>query len=340
MRIEIFACLVVGVSVAACGSSEDPTTSSTSSSSTTDGAGGASTTTGDAASSSASSASSGGAGGGGGAAACTPTPGSKAIDAYCDSVRVAVLAHTGAKTRAAIRGRLSTVPGACLRIDSVDVVRADKTLVQSFTAVDLALKSDDDAPWITGDAVAEIEKPCATDAPRVEAFSLIVKGATDGGTFTAQCGTINGDSAWPPRVLLTCHKDLEEPARNAYAGVTTNSQLMFTSTELMMSFPESTKITAVDPAIHMIPVAWMSGPIAPFETAGWMSSVGPSNGFVSVDLHLDKDPFGTTLCPTPPAMPDPSNPLPPLFLARVTGLAGGAAFSSEVYFPSCSRIAM
>ncbi len=337
MRIPIFACFVLGASVAACGSSEDPTTTSTSSSSTASGAGGASTTTGDATSSSSASSSSGA---GGGVAACTPTPGTKAIDAYCDSVRLAVLAHTGGKTRAAIRGRLSALSGACLRVDSVDVVRPDKTVVQSFPVGDLFLKSDDDAPWITGDAVAEIEKPCASDAPRVEAFSLIVKGATDGGTFTAQCGTINGDSAWPPRVLLTCHKDLEEPARSANADVTTSSQVMFTSTELMMSFPESTKITAVDPAIHMIPVAWMSAPIAPFETMGWMSSVSASNGLVSVDLHLDKDPFGTTLCPTPPAMPDPKIPPPPLFLARITGLAGGAAFSSEVYVPSCVHLAM
>lgn len=340
MRNAILACFVVGVSVAACGSTADPTSSSTSSSSAAGGGGGASTatSTGDVASSSATSGS--GSGTGGGAAVCTPTPGTKAIDVYCDSVRLAVLAHTGGKTRAAIRGRLGGMQGACLRVDTVDVVRPDKTVVQSFPASDLFLKSDDDALWVTGDAVAEIEKPCATDAPRVEAFSLIVKGATDGGTFTTQCGTINGDSAWPPRVLLTCHKDLEEPARNAYAGVTTNAQFMFTSTEMMISFPESVKITAVDPAIHMIPVAWMSAPIAPFDTTGWVGSVSVSNGFDSVDLHLDKDPFGTTLCPTPPAMPDPMMLPPPLFLARITGLAAGAAFSSEVYLPSCGRMAM
>jgi hypothetical protein len=344
MRNAILACFVVGVSVAACGSTADPTSSSTSTSSSSSsaaGGGGASTTsTGGDVTSSSSATSGSGSGTGGGAAVCTPTPGTKAIDAYCDSVRLAVLAHTGGKTRAAIGGRLSAAQGACLRVDSVDVVRPDKTVVQSFPAADLFLKSDDDAPWVTGDAVAELEKPCATDAPRVEAFSLIVKGATDGGTFTAKCGTINGDSGWPPRVLLTCHKDIEQPPRSGYAGVTTNAQFMFTSTELMMSFPESAKVTAVDPAIHLIPVAWMSAPIAPFETTGWVSSVSVSNGFDSVDLHLDKDPFGTTLCPTPPSMPDPMMLPPPLFLARITGLAAGAAFSSEVYLPSCGRMAM
>src|SRR3954466_640989 len=110
MHLERLACLVfLGACAAACGSSEDPSTSSTtsSSSSTASGAGGASTTTGDTTS---SSSTSGGGGGGGGPAACTPAPGSKAIDAICDSVRLAVLEHTGGKTRAAIRGRLFTAP--------------------------------------------------------------------------------------------------------------------------------------------------------------------------------------------------------------------------------------
>src|SRR4051812_9481295 len=110
MRFECLACVVLGAALAACGSSEDPSTSSTTSSSTASGAGGSSTTTGDATSSTSAS----GSGAGGGAPACTPTPGSKAIDAYCDSVRLAVLEHTGGKARAAIRGRLSTTPGACL----------------------------------------------------------------------------------------------------------------------------------------------------------------------------------------------------------------------------------
>jgi hypothetical protein len=271
---------------------------------------------------------------------CTPTPGTQAIDAYCDSIRLAVLAHTGGKTRVAVRGRLSTAPDACLRVDSVAIVRADKTVVQSFTVGDLFLKSDDDRPWVTEDAVAELEKPCATDAPRVEAFSMIVKGAADGGTFTAECGTITGGSSWPPRVLLTCHKDLAEPPTGGSADVTTNAKFMFTSTTLRLSFPESTKVTAVDPSIHMIPVAWMSGPIAPFETTDWMGPVSTSNGYISADLHVTTDPFGTTLCPTPSAMPDPNMPPPPLILARVTGLANGAAFSSEVYVPGCMRLAM
>jgi hypothetical protein len=338
MRIALFACLSLGVSVAACSSPADPTTTSTaasssSSSSAAGGAGGAATS-GDPTSSSAAS------GSGGGAAACTPTPGSKAIDVGCDSIRIAVLAHTGGKTRAAIHGRLFSTPDACIRIDSVDVVRDDKTVVQSFPVSGVALKSDDDAAWAEGDAVAELEKPCSSDSPRVEAFSMIVKGTTDGGTFTSECGTITGGSSWPPRVLLTCHEDLSAPPLNAYADVTTNSQPMFTSTTLRVSFPESTKVTAMDPTIHLIPVAWMSAPIAPFDATGWMGTVGASNGFLSADLHLTTDPFGTTLCPTPPAMPDPMMIPPPLFLARTTGLANGVAFSSEVYVLNCMRIAM
>lgn len=334
MRNHLFVCLFLGVSAAACGSSEDPTTSSTAASSTSSGAGGASTTTGDTTSSTSAS------GGGGGAPLCTPTAGTKAIDAYCGSIQLAILAHTGGKTRAAIRGRLFTSPDACLRVDSVDVVRADKTVVQSFPVGDVLVKSDGDAPWAEGDAVNELEKPCASDAPRVEAFSMIVKGATDGGTFTAECGAIAGGSSWPPRVLLTCHKDLAEPPNGGYSDVTTSSKFMFTSTTLRLSFPESTKVTTVDPAIHMIPVTWMSAPIAPFKTMDWMGTVSASNGYISAELHLETDPFGTTLCPKGTTMPDPSTPTPPLFLARVTGLAGGAAFSSEVYVPNCTRIAM
>ena len=169
---------------------------------------------------------------------------------------------------------------------------------------------------------------------------MIVKGASDGGTFTAECGSISGGSSWPPRVLLTCHKDLVEPPHDGYSDVTTNAKFMFTSTTLRLSFPESTNVTAVDPPIHMIPVAWMSGPIAPFDTTGWMGTVSASNGILAAALHLDTDPFGSMLCPTPMAIPDPSTPPPPLFLARVTGLANGAPFSSEVYVLNCMRLAM
>lgn len=337
MRIDLFVCLFLGVSVAACGSPADSTPTSAASSSAAAGSGGAATTSGDPTTSTAAS----GSGAGGAAPGCTPTPGSKAIDVSCDSIRLAILAHTGGKTRAAIRGRLInfSAPDACLRIDSVDVVRDDKTVVQSFPAAGVALKSDDDAAWAEGDAVAELEKPCASDSPRVEAFSMIVKGATDGGTFTAECGSIAGGSSWPPRVLLTCHQNLVAPPIAGYSDVTINSKFMFTSTTLRLPFPASTKVTSVDPTIHMIPVAWMSGPIAPLDITGWMGTVGLSNGYLTADLHLDTDPFGTTLCPKPSTMPDPSAPTPPLFLARTKGLADGAAFSSEVYVLNCMRIA-
>lgn len=335
MRIDSFACLVVAASLTACGSSADPTTSSTTSTSTATGAGGAATSS----SSTGGNGGNGGNGAGGGAPLCSPTPGSTVIDdAYCDQIQLAVLAHAGQKTRVAIRGRLFTAPDACLRVDSVDVVRADATLVQSFPVGDVFLKSNDDVPWATGDAAAEISKPCADDAPRIEAFSVIVKGATDGGTFTAKCGAIEGGSSWPPRVRLTCHENLDGSARFASAYVSTNA--MFTSTQLMMSFPESTPITAVDPVVHLIPATWMGAPIAPLDTTGWTSTISPSSGFLNVQLFQSMDPFGTTLCPTPPAMPDPQMPPPPLFLARITGQAAGAAFSSEVYVPNCMRIAM
>lgn len=340
MHINRFACLALGATLTACGSSGDPTTSSTTSStdasSSSSGVGGGAST-----STSTSSSGTGGDGGAGGgsAAACTPTAGSKAIDAYCDQIKIAVLEHDGKKAGVAIRGRLSTTAGACLRVDTVDVVRADASVIQSFTVSGVALKSDDDAPWVTGDAAPELAQPCSSDTPRAEAFSVIVKGATDGGTFTGTCGSISGGSSWPPRVLLTCHENLDEPPRSGNAFIQ-SSIMGSTLTQMSITFPESAKITAVDPAVRILPAVWMGAPISPFDTAGWMSSTSTANGLDNVYLSQSADPLGTELCPVQPTMPDPMMKPPPIFLARIKGQAAGAAFSSEVFMSFCTRMAM
>jgi hypothetical protein len=260
---------------------------------------------------------------------------------YCDQVQVAVVAHLAGKARVAIAGRLSSTPGACIRIDGVDVVDAGSNVLEHIAVAGLALHSDDTVPWAEADAVAAVTKPCGADTPRAEAFNVVVKGASDGGTFEVICGAHGGGSSWPPGVQLTCHDGLDAPPR-AYgdAMVTTNAKFGITTTQLDAFFPEVDGIASVDGAVHVIPEVWMGQPLAPLDTTGWTATVSPGQGSTQVSLLADKDVLGTDACPVQSPNPQPGDPPPPILLARLKGMGAKGAFSSEVYVNLCTRATM
>ncbi|MGE0786592.1 MAG: hypothetical protein AB7S26_13050 [Sandaracinaceae bacterium] len=82
-------------------------------------------------------------------------------------------------------------------------------------------------------------------------------------------------------------------------------------------------------------------PIEPFDTRGWTTSVGfPTSAQerVLVQLHHDGEPLGRDLCPVPSTMPGPEDPVPPVFLVRITGQGGAGAFSSEALISYCNTV--
>jgi hypothetical protein len=317
-----------------CGGGQQPTSTSSST-----GSGGAAGTGGAGTGGTGATTGSGGTGGTGGGGACTPTAGTASIDVHCDQIRVDVLGHGTGQAQVAVRGRLVGAPGTCFRVDAVDLVQADAALVQHLAAAGVAVHADDIAPWVKADAVAAVVKPCGGDTPRAEAFSVVVQGVADGGTFKASCGAIESGSSWPPRVQLACHDGLDAPPTSDGGGtVDVNTMFNVTSTQVYATVPASDGVTSIDTAARVLPEVWMGQPLAPFDVDGWMASVSPGQpGTTSLQLFADKDLLGDTLCPVPPAMP--TEP-PPIFLLRVTGQAAHGAFSSELYVNNCARLVM
>lgn len=350
LALAVLTCLTCASSLG-CGGAAAPASAST----TAGGAGGGgstTTTTGGGGAGGGSTASGGGGhgaggspttstgGAGGSAQACAPAPGNENVSTYCDQVKIAVLGHGAGQARVSFRGRLtSSKPGACLRFDSVDIVDAGSKLVQHIPVVGFALHSEDVVPWIEADAVAAVTAPCGSDATRAEAFHVVVKGAVDGGTFEAMCGPVGGGASWPPLVQLTCHEGLDAPPSfDTYATVQVDAKLGITMTQLSATFPDADGIAAVDATVHVVPEVWLGQPIAPFDTAGWTTSVSPAQGTAQVGLFQDKDVLGSELCPVPNPAPKPGDPVPPIFLARIKGTAAKGPFSSELYVAFCSRI--
>jgi len=285
----------------------------------------------------------------GDADACVPAAGDEIIQAHCDEVEIAVLAG-GGPTRVQVRGRLSfgLGDGTCARADSVDVLRGQE-LVQILDGAPGALGLDLTSGRLAeGEADAALSVRCGTDEDWADRFGLVVRGRVDGGTYEARCGSADSGSGWPPRVLLTCHEGLAEPPGRGNAMVTGGDGFTWTDLYAYFPHPDGQAITAVGDAIRILPSfePWGFGGATtePFDTQGWTAWVGetdiPGTGITTqASLHADGDPLGLAVCPLTPPEPDPQAPLPPVFLARVTGTTEIGPFSSELYVSLCTRAA-
>ncbi|MCC6665506.1 MAG: hypothetical protein IT375_17265 [Polyangiaceae bacterium] len=362
-RALVFACLPLTCFALACGSSASsggPTDGGAGSGgSATGGAssGGAGGSAGSGIGGSAGSGTGGSAGSGtggsgtggsgtGGSASCTPTGGSGTLKVSCDDVNLAVLALPGKPTAVRVTGRLVAANGTCLLPESIDLVRPDKSVLQTLSGTGKAQKSWDTSLWGSGDAHSEMVARCKDELDRIEPYGIIVKGKADGGSFEAKCGTgVESGSSWPPRVMLTCHSGLADPP--AFGNAMVQPMGPFVSTQLMgqLPHPPGPGITSVASDIRIVPFQSSFGggtPIPPFNTSGWQPSLSettiPVTGQVSTNLNAftDKDVLGAA-CPLPsPVDAMPPAP-PPIFFARLTGQGPAGAFTGELVVRMCTR---
>jgi len=173
----------------------------------------------------------------------------------------------------------------------------------------------------------------------VEAFGVIARGEMDGGTFEAKCGKAELGSAWPPRVMLTCHEGLETPPSGSYANVAENGALV--SATFSTQFHEPPTVESIEGDIRILPASWMGPSVDAFDTTGWSVSMSPNQpNVVGASFEVLDDPFGPELCPVPIDNPMPGDEPPPILLARVKGQTDGGPFSSEVFLRACMRIVM
>ncbi len=279
--------------------------------------------------------------------ACVPEPGGDVVQAHCDELVIAVLGGGGGATRVQVRGRLffGLAEGTCARVGSVEIHDGREPL-QVLDGLPAGLALDGTTGLVAeGPADAALSARCGTDEGWADRYGLVVRGEVDGGTYEARCGTLDDGTGWPPRVLLSCHEGLAEPPGQGNAMVTGGEGFAWTDLYVYFDHPEGQAITGVDGTLRILPALDpfdFGGPVSPFDTQGWTASVNetdlPGSGVATqVNLHADGDPLGLDVCPVTPPQPDPQAPLPPVFLARMTGTTERGAFSSEVYVRMCTR---
>lgn len=278
----------------------------------------------------------------GDAGACTPASGPSAIEGYCQQIALSVLRFDDASPSLYATGLVTSVGDGCVAVDRVELRTTSGDLVQVLepagpVASPFAARASAVAP--------ELLTACDGEDGRFDPYAVEIHGRTDGGTFVARCGAEAFGSGWPPDLVLTCHQNLPVGATYMGSGMITRSSA-FTSSELWFLYPNEAGlvIDAVDPDVRIIPGTWGFGsvPIDPFDTNGWEASVGfPTSArtHVSVSLTQLEDPLGDSLCPIPSSEPGPEDPVPAVFLARVSGTAGGRAFTSEAMISYCHTIA-
>ncbi len=288
----------------------------------------------------------------GGGPTCNPTAGTATLDADCDLLQLAIMQHDGAPTDVLLTGRVFVVGAsmsACAVIDGVDVVsgQAGSSLVQHLGGGTSFVMDGEEHPIASASpAASDFVSKCASDLPsdRFEGYGIVVHGHADGGTFTAQCARASNEGRWPPALRLTCHKNVDEPVASTDATEQTSSfmGMTFTSSTIYGSSVHQAggALTSANGDVFVIPLRDPFDPGAPLsshDTTGWMGSVSeqPYLGGTASQIEMlgTGDLLGTDLCPAPPmGMPTFG---PPVFLARVTGMGGHGAYSTEMFVTGC-----
>jgi hypothetical protein len=289
---------------------------------------------------------------------CMPSAGTAMVTGYCDLLQIAVIDHDGAPSDLILSGRVfttgSTMP-SCAVIDGVDIVQSDATspVVQHLAGSGAIALDSGEHEIARGLPVAAITAACGSDDPamRFDTYGLVVRGHVDGGTFEAHCARAEGGGRWPPALRITCHRNVDAPP-NSGNGMVSNATFMgmaFSSTMLYASAPHgpSGALMSVDSTIHVIAQRspFDTGmPIASHDTTGWMGSAnesGSTPSYSQLQAFASSAEFDTTLCPPPMTGPPPPNYVPPpVFLARMTGMGGHGAYSTEVFVNYCNTVSM
>lgn len=280
---------------------------------------------------------------------CSPTSGPATGGAYCDLLELAIL-RNGDTAEARVTGRLMP-DGAtgCAVVDEVEVLEDGGASMGTLAGAG-AFSTDTYRPLLArGPALAPMLTRCGTDEGRFEGYGLVIRGRVDGGTFEARCGRAEGGSRWPPALRMTCHENLDTPP--SWSGAMISSFMGMENTQASIEVPHGpgAAITSITGEMRVIPYSspFAPGPMAPapFSIPDLVGNVSeassPTLGTYSfVHLLASRDVFGATLCPTPPAMPGPGTPVPPVFLLRFGGNSERGAFSTEVYMEYCNRMSL
>ncbi len=279
--------------------------------------------------------------------ACEPTPGSETISGYCQQVMISVLRRDGLPTALEARGITTSVGDGCRVVDSVELLDADGT-VQVLAGVTPEARPGMETFVARADETAPaLEALCDGDEGRYDPYEVVVHGHMDGGSFVARCGAeLDGGFGWPPDSVVTCHRNLPTgPTFMGGAEVQVNSA--FTATQLWFSYPNvgGIAIDSVASDLRVVPTAdpFGGGFADPIASTGWDTSVSfetSEHRFISVQMSLLEDPFGTDLCPTPDTSGDPSTEFPPVLRVALTGSGAMGAFESEAYVDTCYRISL
>jgi hypothetical protein len=285
--------------------------------------------------------------------ACMPMPGSATTTTGCDLLQLAVIAHDGAPSELVLTGRIYSTLGIdtqCALIDGVDIVESSATspVVQHLDGGASIQLDSTEREIARGMVSPTIEAACGSDDPamRFDTYGIVVRGRIDGGTFEAHCARAEGGGRWPPALRITCHRNVDAPPNSGNAMVSMSSFMgtPFSSTMFYASAPHGAggALTTVDSSIHVI--AQRSSfdpgpPIASFDTTGWTGTASESGStppYSQLQAFASTAQFDTQLCPPPmTGPPDPSWIPPPVFLARLTGMGGHGAYSTEVFVNMC-----
>jgi hypothetical protein len=279
-----------------------------------------------------------------GGMACEPTPGPAMGDAYCDGFELSLFTFDDAAPEVRLRGRLNpdgATAGTCAVVDTVEVQEGGVT-VATLTGNAALTTESERAILASGPVFPALSTRCAGDERRFSGFGFIVHGRVDGGSFTARCADAEGGSRWPPAVRVTCHHNVSDvPYANAMVSVRPG----FSSTTLSVQAPHApgAALLTVAPTVHVIPGFGSFGApppmVAPFDATGWMTSVSEGSGTgptTYLSLFASEALFPIEICPAPSTgIPGPGDPLPPVFLARVTGTGERGAYSTEAYVNIC-----
>jgi hypothetical protein len=148
-------------------------------------------------------------------------------------------------------------------------------------------------------------------------------------------------------VRVLCQHNLDGVPFASYADVSVSSFGSFSTLSTNVPHGPGEGLTTTDGTVRLIPgfAPAIFGPpppmLDPFDDAGWSGSVSETSmpfwGDYS-QLYLSAmHALPLALCP-PPRLgpPDPMDPLPPVFLARITGTGPRGAYRAEAYVNYCN----
>lgn len=288
---------------------------------------------------------------------CNPIPGSQMFVAACQSLNLGVMAHTGETTGIILTGVLGfeTNPQpACTVVEGVDIMTGT-TVVQHLSSVLTPATNNILEVLATGTSpVADIENRCMSNdgAQRIDPYTVVITGKTDGGTFKATCGAQENGASWPPGIVVTCHQNLDEPTEGGGVSVQDSTFMGMPFNTAMLGADAAHgaggALSSIDSSVFIIPgpaIAFGASPIAAFNTTGWMGTVTEAEGFSvptsQISLNLESNPFPSSVCPAATmGIPEAGTIPPPLFIGRITGMGGHGPFSTEAIFSGCETVTL